>query len=220
MDFMNRGQRGNQPTAQSTTQGTTTHSSSVGSGGSKKKKGKAPFNNASVAGKVGFLVLLVVLVALALLSLIMFKGGSQESRLVNNDQNQAVFLNGGQVYFGKINKLNKSFLQLSNVYYLRVNQQVQPDANATANDISLVKLGCELHGPQDEMVINREQVIFWENLKNDGQVAEAIEQFKKEFPNGQDCSEQASTPAPAQNNANNNDSQAGDQPANREQDGN
>jgi hypothetical protein len=85
-------------------------------------------------------------------------------------------------------------LTVSNVYYLRVNQAVQPDTkNSTANnDVSLVKLGCELHGPEDQMVINQSQVIFWENLKADGQVAKAVAQFQKQNPNGQDCSTQNS----------------------------
>ncbi len=103
---------------------------------------------------------------------------------------QAVFLNGGQVYFGKINSTNDKFMRVSDIYYLRVNQQVQPDgaaANNSNQDISLVKLGRELHGPQDSMVINQGQVIFWENLKDDGQVAKAVADYKKQNPNGQKC---------------------------------
>jgi hypothetical protein len=42
------------------------------------------------------------------------------------------------------------------------------------------------------MVINQSQVIFWENLKADGQVAKAVAQFQKQNPNGQDCSTQNS----------------------------
>jgi len=116
-----------------------------------------------------------------------------EGAYVKTDKIQAVFLNGGQVYFGKITSLNPNYLSMSNIYYLRVNQQVQPNQQNTQvnpNDISLVKLGCELHGPEDSMVINREQVIFWENLKTDGQVAKAVDEYVKNNPNGQNCSEQ------------------------------
>jgi hypothetical protein len=75
-----------------------------------------------------------------------------------------------------------------------VNQQVQPnqkDANGNSNSnnsISLVKLGCELHGPSDQMLINRDQVSFWENLKSDGQVTTAINKWVEQNPNGQKCS--------------------------------
>lgn len=118
----------------------------------------------------------------------------QQSKYVNNKELQAVFLNGGQVYFGHITGVTSQYLTLGNVYYLRVNSS-QPDTSKTttnSNDVSLVKLGCELHGPEDQMVINQEQVIFWENLKSSGQVAKAVTQFQKNNPNGQDCSQQSS----------------------------
>jgi hypothetical protein len=38
------------------------------------------------------------------------------------------------------------------------------------------------------MVINRDQVQFWENLQADGQVANAVKSFKDQNPNGQKCS--------------------------------
>jgi hypothetical protein len=38
------------------------------------------------------------------------------------------------------------------------------------------------------MIINRSQVTFWENLNKDGKVAQSIESFKKQNPNGPDCS--------------------------------
>lgn len=129
----------------------------------------------------------LLIVALAIYLAIGNKGDAQ-ARLVSKEKLQAVFLNGGQVYFGKIKDLNSQYLRLDNIYYLRVNQQVQPEGSAAANqDISLVKLGCELHGPQDSMVINQDQVIFWENLKDDGQVAAAVAKYIEENPNGQQC---------------------------------
>lgn len=137
---------------------------------------------------------LVGILLIALLALMIFHKSDKnsEARHVDTSKYQAVFLNGGQVYFGKVSELNSKFLNLNDIYYLRVNQQVQPDQNnAAGNDISLVKLGCELHGPQDAMVINREQVTFWENLKDDGQVANAIAEFVKANPNGQNCETQA-----------------------------
>ena len=164
-----------------------------------QKQAKQKSNNKLV--KVAYTVFLgaigVLLIALVL-SMVFTKDNSSysEGENVKTDKFQAVFLNGGQVYFGNIGSLNSKYLTLDNIYYLRVNQQVQPDqANkpAGANDISLVKLGCELHGPEDSMVINREQVIFWENLKTDGQVAKAVEEYVKANPDGQKCEQQQTT---------------------------
>jgi hypothetical protein len=141
---------------------------------------------------------------------------TSEARYVEKDRMQAVFLNGGQVYFGKIKDLNEQYLRMSDIFYLRVNQVVQPNQEGTQqqasqNDISLVKLGCELHRPTNEMLINREQVIFWENLKEeDGEntVPGAVKKYLAQYPNGQECQDQtqqtnpnSTTPTNNQNNS-------------------
>lgn len=152
-------------------------------------------------------VALIVCIAILILSIALYVGiakpSAAQGKYVDNTKMQAVFLNGGQVYFGKIGTINASFMRMTDIYYLRVNQQVQPDGSAASNqDISLVKLGCELHGPQDSMVINQQQVIFWENLKSDGQVAKAVADYKKQNPNGQQCNTNTSTQNNTQNNSN------------------
>lgn len=152
------------------------------------KQGVLSLKNASVA----LLFSATILVA-ALILFLLFATPRSEANFIEDDKYQAVFLNGGQVYFGQVTHLNSEYLRLVDIYYLQVNQQVQPaeGENTSAipqdGDISLVKLGCELHGPKDEMLINRDQIIFWENLKPEGQVSEAIAEFKRENPDGQDC---------------------------------
>lgn len=161
-------------------------------------------------------VVLMFMVTLLVLALIwaLVKGSSgginsAEARNIDKSKMQAVFLNGGQVYFGKISELNNNYLKMSDIFYLRVNQVVQPNqtqANQQAqqNDISLVKLGCELHRPSNEMLINREQVIFWENLKDEAgenTVPGAVKKYLAQYPNGQECQQAneggAAAPAPA-----------------------
>lgn len=149
---------------------------------------------------IGLLLSITVVMVGVLLALFFFEGDREDS-YVDSTKHQAIFLNNGQVYFGNITDLNKDFLTLSNIYYLRVNQQVQPGQQASQNDVSLVKLGCELHGPQDNMVVNRDQVTFWENLKDDGQVAKAIAEYVKANPNGQDCSQNNQSQTPSENNS-------------------
>ena len=154
---------------------------------------------------------LVLLVSIAILvlstsALLAFgKKDSKEGRYVDETKLQAVFLNGGQVYFGNIQNLNREYIRMGNIYYLRVNQQVQPgnESKQTDQDISLVKLGCELHGPEDQMVINREQVIFWENLKSDGQVAKAVKQYQEQNPDGQKCETETTNTNTSNDKANN-----------------
>lgn len=187
MDWMNRGAQNGQTASQPA--GTTTNSP-VGRG--KKTRGdKMRF--ASVALLFAGAILVLALIAYTVLG-----GPAGESKNLQKGKFQAVFLNGGQVYFGKIQTLSDKSISMDNIYYLRVNQTVQPNQTTSnsSNDVSLVKLGCELHGPQDRMVINREQVVFWENLKDDGQVAKAVAEYVKQNPNGQKC-DTAATTAPA-----------------------
>jgi hypothetical protein len=69
---------------------------------------------------------------------------------------------------------------LTDIYYLQVGPQqgsaTAPNQPSTTpqQQISLVKLGNELHGPVDEMHISRAQILFYEDLKTDGQVVTAI----------------------------------------------
>ncbi|MEX1995674.1 MAG: hypothetical protein WD887_02770 [Candidatus Saccharimonadales bacterium] len=141
-----------------------------------------------------FIVLLGSALLLAAVSLYVALSStlSSEAKRVKTDKYQAVFLNGGATsgavayttYFGQIKSLNDKYIVLEKVYYLTTEQSTD---NKTTNP-QLTKLGCQqLHSPYDEMVINRSQVAFWENLKDDGKVVEAIKQYIKQNPNGPNC---------------------------------
>ncbi len=96
---------------------------------------------------------------------------------------QAVFLTNGQVYFGHIIKENANEVVLKNIYYLQVRQVLQKSQDPKnpeqqQQSISLVKLGEELHGPEDLMRINRSQVLFVEDLKKSGKVIQAIAEYE------------------------------------------
>src|SRR3989344_2622842 len=98
----------------------------------------------------------------------------------NSNAYQAVFLTNNQVYFGKLYKNNSQFPVLKDVYYLQITQALQPldeDAQPVTN-VNLIKLGGEIHGPIDEMIINRDHILFFEDLKDDSQVVASIKQFK------------------------------------------
>ena len=127
---------------------------------------------------------------------------SAETGYVDTAKYQAVFLNNGQVYFGKITSLTNSFVDLRGVYYLTQNTTSANGQQQATGDYTLVKLGCQqIHYPADQMLINRDQVTFWENLSKDGKVAKGIEEFKKANPKGPDCTE-TSTTTQSTNNTN------------------
>jgi hypothetical protein len=109
---------------------------------------------------------------------------SQQDTQTNIDSSkyQAVFLTNGQTYFGKVVSVNKQYLTLSQIYYLNDNSGNQTNQKSTSST-SLIKLGCEIHAPEDKMTINMTQVNFWENLRNDGDVVKGINTFAKTHPN-------------------------------------
>ncbi len=90
---------------------------------------------------------------------------------VKKNQYQAVFLTNGQVYYGKLHGDNGTYVRLSDVYYLKG----ESSATASPTTQQLVKLGTEIHGPDAEMMIRNNQVLFFENLRADSSIVKAIE---------------------------------------------
>jgi hypothetical protein len=97
---------------------------------------------------------------------------------------KAVFLTNGQVYFGRFEGKSKEFLKLEEVYYFQGNSA---DAQAIADtssdseeptpqlsDLKLVKQGSEVHGPNSDMQIVIENILFIQDLRSDSRVVEAI----------------------------------------------
>ena len=137
-------------------------------------------------------IILGVIVIILVVGAVMFRGQLMGKKGASKDDGaavsqglpsgyQAIFLTNGQVYFGKLTNPNQDYLTLSDIYYLQVGPQQGSGAQAStagSQNISLVKLGNELHGPVDEMHISRTQVLFYEDLKSDGQVVKAIVQDK------------------------------------------
>ncbi len=99
---------------------------------------------------------------------------------------QAVFLANGTVYIGKLSSLDGEHYRLTTVYFP---QTIGSSASATEKDVQsptgqvgLVKLGSELLGSEGEMVIRKDQVAYYENLKTDGQAAKLIADDLKKNP--------------------------------------
>ena len=86
---------------------------------------------------------------------------------------QAVFLDNGQIFFGKIGAADSSFLTLREVFYL---QRVASDEKKEARNV-LMRLGTEWHGP-DFMRINTRHVVRLEPVAPDSQVARLIREAK------------------------------------------
>ncbi len=127
-------------------------------------------------GSVKFLVFIVVLIAAGVF-VSMWKNG--QDSFGSSDSYQAVFLTNGNTYFGKLSRMNSQYPILSDIYYINITQ-IQPRSkdDQSQQAISLVKFGGEIHGPVDKMAINRDQILFIEDLRNDSKVVQGIMQNK------------------------------------------
>jgi hypothetical protein len=178
------------------------------------KQRRSRFDN-NLWFKLASVVLLFsgTILIVAVLLFINLGSPSHENKYINKDSYQAVFVNvtgtsGGQVYFGHVTDLSDNFVRLTNVFYIQNQSNSTTTTASNANNAyNLVKLGCELHGPTDEMVINRDQVFFWENLKSTGQVTQKIAEYYKNNTGAQKCSDSTTNSSAQQSsttpNANN-----------------
>ncbi len=101
------------------------------------------------------------------------------STMPRADRYQAVYVETGQVYFGKLKNIDGRYLRIEGAYVARA-QDIPPNATeeqkATLNaNVSLAKVSEQVYGPEDALEIRADKVIFWQDLKTDSKVTKAIE---------------------------------------------
>lgn len=128
------------------------------------------------------LIILVIVLIMALASWIVWSKLKTSPTAIDSAKYQAVLLTNGESYFGKLADLNEKFMRLTDIFYLQSQANEDEDAETELTDESnfqLIKLGAEIQGPEDEMIISKDQIIYYENLKPDGKVSDAIDQYKR-----------------------------------------
>lgn len=121
----------------------------------------------------------VILVALAFGGWSLYQSSARAH--IDESKYQAVFFTNGQVYFGKLRQLSGSYFKLTDVFYVQAaeskedgSKNPQETSSQPGADVQLIKLGNEVHGPDDAMIISQDQILFFENLKKDGKVSDSI----------------------------------------------
>ena len=124
-------------------------------------------------------VMLLVLIALILVVLVvrtqLFRAGiatlfaPSAAEVIDHSGYQALFLTNGSTYFGKLQPQGDDWFLLSDVFYLSTSDQ---------SGTQLIKRGNESQGPKEPMIIPRDQVLFIENLRDDGDIVTLIKKFK------------------------------------------
>ena len=86
---------------------------------------------------------------------------------------QAVFLDNGQVFFGKLQDAGSKYVLLNDVFYI----QSQQDPTTKQVNVVLTKRGSELHAP-DVMYINVNHILAIESVTTGSKVAQLIQESK------------------------------------------
>ena len=123
--------------------------------------------------------MLLVLIALILVVLVvrtqLFRAGiatlfaPSAAEVIDHNGYQAVFLTNGSTYFGKLQEQGDQWFLLSDVFYLSASEQ---------SGTQLIKRGSEAQGPREPMIVPRSQILFIENLRDDGDIVTLIKRYK------------------------------------------
>lgn len=146
---------------------------------------RAPSQKKAAKRKKLPIILAILIVAVLVVAGLLWFGSRSTGTGIDTTKYQAVFFTNGQVYFGKLEALNDDYMKLTNIYYLQTQSEEATDSenpqetSTGQSNVQLIKLGDEIHGPEDEMILSKDQILFYENLKSDGKVAQSIDQFKK-----------------------------------------
>lgn len=140
---------------------------------------------------------IVIVVALLAIGAQLWVLRSRMDAAIPSNAYQAVFLTNGQVYFGKLHTLNRGYMVLTDVYYLQ-EELVQAagaddkkattsstDAAAQDTQLKIIRLGEEIHQPQNGMVISRDHILYWENLVENSRIVDAIAKEKEQRDAGE-----------------------------------
>lgn len=107
----------------------------------------------------------------------------------------AVYLKNGKVYFGKLRNSASPEPALTDVFFLNITSikeeepEKEPDSNnapATVEraniqtDYELVKMTDQLQGSEDRLVLSRDSILFFEPLRDDSRVVEAIAKYESQ----------------------------------------
>jgi hypothetical protein len=90
---------------------------------------------------------------------------------------QAIFLDDGKAFFGKMKNTDGEYITIEDAYYTKsvastADQAAQ--AAQTTDQTALIRVGSETYGPENSIQIARSKVLFWQNLRDDSKISQAI----------------------------------------------
>jgi len=111
---------------------------------------------------------IALIIAIILLSVLVYI--SFINKIDRKSTYYAVYLQTGDMYFGKLSRFPK--LTLSDVWF------IQRNIDEEQGGFNLIKYSNAMFGPKDKMEINKENVVWISKLRDDSQVVSFILQSK------------------------------------------
>jgi hypothetical protein len=108
---------------------------------------------------------ITLIVAIILLMILVYISFVDKTKAIKNPY-YAVYLQTGDMYFGKLSRFPK--LILSDVWFIQASVEEQ-------GGVDLIKYSNAMFGPEDKMEINRENVVWISKLRDDSQVVNYIQ---------------------------------------------
>ena len=114
------------------------------------------------------ILIAIVVIILAISGFVALTGKSGAAG-IDGSKYQAVFFTNGQVYFGKLSGVNSDQMKLTDVFYLQTqasqgdekDSKNPQDSSTDQSNVQLIKLGNEVHGPEDAMILSKDQILFY-----------------------------------------------------------
>lgn len=99
---------------------------------------------------------------------------------IDTSKYQVVYLVNGQAYFGKLQNTSGDFLVLKSPYIAQsVESAEEGAAEADAStQTTILRVTDQIYGPDDSIAIKSSQIAFWQNLRDDSKVTQAIKAKK------------------------------------------
>lgn len=119
-----------------------------------------------------------VLVIAMLIGTAVLRGNNVVNKVPDKNKFQAIFLTNGQTFFGKMTGLGSAYVTISDAYRIQQATASPTPGDTAAPQFSLVDTEKSLEGPEDTLQLASSQILFWENLKDDSKVVDAIKKSK------------------------------------------
>ncbi len=117
----------------------------------------------------------IMLSVLGMLFGVMVVGPQVADRLlqpIDTTKYQVVYLANGQVYFGKLQNTRGDYLVVRSPYTAQ--SITSNEGDAKVSQTTLLKVSEQVYGPDNSIAIKSSQVLFWQNLRDDSKISQAL----------------------------------------------